>query len=71
MPGILGGILGAVGTITDVVASNLPASVSRGVVRLFGMFASCKCQPNLDLVFRPVLCHSDQEQPCLPACLCW
>lgn len=32
IPGILGGALGAVGTITDFVMSNLPASVSRGVV---------------------------------------
>lgn len=33
MPGLLGGVLGAVGAITNVVAANLPASVSRGVVR--------------------------------------
>lgn len=33
IPGILGGALSAVGTITDFVMSNLPASVSRGVVR--------------------------------------
>lgn len=33
VPGLLGGVLGAVSAITNVVAANLPASVSRGVVR--------------------------------------
>ena len=32
VPGILGGALAAVGSITDFVARNTPASVSRGVV---------------------------------------
>lgn len=39
VPGIIGGALGAVGSITDFVMSNLPASVSRGVVR------SCASHP--------------------------
>ena len=33
VPSILGGLLGAVGTITDVIMDVVPASISRGVVR--------------------------------------
>ena len=35
VPGILGGAMGAIGSLTDLVARNTPASVSRGVVRMF------------------------------------